>query len=392
MVSKAVHAQETQAQPGDAFIFSIFIFDDIASGWKAGPTHWEEGEVMRKIRTGFTLIELLVVIAIIAVLIALLLPAVQSAREAARRAQCLNNIKQVGIAIANYETSFKVYPFGKGLNYVGSVPNAAAYARWSALSQLLIYIEQGNLFNSINFNLPPETPGMAGAVPFMPAYQNPNRENMTASLVQVATFLCPSDVSPNGIWPGGTNYTANQQTWACDLSENYPSTDAPAEVPHGIFYYKSSVAPAKVTDGLSNTAYFSEKIRGNGTPNPRTDLLIFPNQNSLNATYLACTSLNVLSAPPLTSRQGMSWVMGEMCCSLYNHVAPPNQTSCAAPGFNGNMANMAMQVTPSSLHPGGVNVLMGDGSGRFVKNSVDVQTWRNIGTRDGGEVISADAF
>jgi prepilin-type N-terminal cleavage/methylation domain-containing protein len=348
---------------------------------------------MRKIRHGFTLIELLVVIAIIATLIALLLPAVQSAREAARRSQCLNNLKQIGIAVANYESSFRLYPFGKGLKYDPvAVPGAAAYARWSALSQLLIYIEQGNLFNSINFNLPPETPGMAGAVPFMPPYQNPNRENMTAALTQVATFLCPSDAPPISIWPGATNYTANQQTWACDLSENFPSTIAPGEAPQGVFYYNSSVRVAGVTDGTSNTAYFSEKIRGTGQPNPKTDLLIFPNQTSMDATYLACTTLNLLGAAPLTSRQGMSWVMGEMCCGLYNHVAPPNQTSCAAPNFPGNMANMAMQVPPSSLHPGGVNVLMGDASGRFIKSTVDVQTWRSVGTRNGNELISADAY
>jgi len=347
---------------------------------------------MKKLRNGFTLIELLVVIAIIAVLIALLLPAVQSAREAARRAQCLNNLKQIGIAVANYESSFRLYPFAKGLPYGPTVPGAAAYARWSALSQLLIFIEQGNLFNSINFNLPPETPGMAGAVPFMPAYQDPNRENMTASLTQVATFLCPSDVPPISTWPGGNNYLVNQQTWACDLSENYPSTVAPNEVPRGIFYYNSSVKVAAVTDGTSNTAYVSEKIRGTGTPNPRTDLLVNPAQTSLDATYLACTTTNVLTAPPLTSRQGMSWVMGEMCCTAYNHVAPPNQTSCAGTGFPGNMANMSMQVPPSSNHPGGVNVLFGDGSGRFIKNSVDLQTWRNLGTRNGGEVISSDSY
>ena len=195
------------------------------------------------------------------------------------------------------------------------MPGAAGYARWSVLSQLLMFIEQGNLFNSINFNLPPETPGMAGAVPFMPAYQNPNRENMTACLTQVATFLCPSDAPPISTWPGGNNYLANQQTWACDLSENFPSTTAPNEVPRGIFYYNSSVKVAGVTDGLSNTAYFSEKIRGTGTPNPKTDLLVFANQTSLDATYQTCTQLNVLTAPPLTSRQGMSWVMGEMCCT-----------------------------------------------------------------------------
>src|SRR3954447_7763586 len=174
---------------------------------------------MRRQSSGFTLIELLVVIAIIAILIALLLPAVQSAREAARRSQCVNNLKQIGLAAHNYVTTFQVLPFGKGLNYVASLPSAATYARWSVHSQLLMFLEQGNLFNSINFSLPPETPGMAGAVPFMPAYQNPGRENATASRMQVSVFLCPSDAPPLAEWAGATNYLGNLQTWACDLSE-----------------------------------------------------------------------------------------------------------------------------------------------------------------------------
>src|SRR5689334_22447230 len=131
-------------------------------------------------RRAFSLIELLVVIAIIAILIALLLPAVQAAREAARRAQCTNNLKQLGLACHNYVTSYQVLPFGKGAGYTLSVPGTAAYARWSVQSQLLAYIEQGSLFNSINFSLAPETPGMAGDVAFMPAFQNANRENATA--------------------------------------------------------------------------------------------------------------------------------------------------------------------------------------------------------------------
>jgi prepilin-type N-terminal cleavage/methylation domain-containing protein/prepilin-type processing-associated H-X9-DG protein len=358
---------------------------------------------MMKNRSGFTLIELLVVIAIIAVLIALLLPAVQSAREAARRAQCTNNLKQLGIAIANYETAFKVYPYGKGLIYTpptgsahGNPVTGYAYARWSSLSQLLMFIEQGNLFNSINFALPPETPGMEGPTGFMPAFTDPNRENMTASLTQVATFLCPSDATTNPDWPGNTNYTANQQSCACDISDNFASVQFPNESARGIFYWQSSVSPAKVTDGLSNTAYFSEKRRGNGTPNPQTDMFIFtltPAQNSVTAVFQACTAINPLTATPLTSFQGKSWVMGEMCCGLYNHVAPPNQNTCAAPHFTpAGMQNMGMQVPPSSLHPGGVNVLFGDGSVRFIKSTVDVQTWRNLGTRNGGEVISSDAY
>src|SRR5262245_33635099 len=115
---------------------------------------------MQRNRRAFTLIELLVVIAIIGLLIALLLPAVQTAREAARRSQCVNNLKQLGLAIHNYVSSFQVLPFGKGDSYATVLPGTPVYARWSAHSQLLMFIEQGSLFNSINFNLPPETPGM----------------------------------------------------------------------------------------------------------------------------------------------------------------------------------------------------------------------------------------
>jgi prepilin-type N-terminal cleavage/methylation domain-containing protein/prepilin-type processing-associated H-X9-DG protein len=346
---------------------------------------------MRPRRPAFTLIELLVVIAIIAVLIALLLPAVQAAREAGRRAQCTNNLKQFGLAIHNYLSTYQVLPYGKGGSYATSVPGTPVYARWSANSQLLMFLEQGTLFNSINFNLPPETPGMAGAVPFMPAYQNPNRENATACRTQVATFLCPSDAPPIVDWPGGNSYLGNQYTFACDLGENNASTIAPNEVPRGVFYFGSAVKLADITDGTSQTAFYSEKIRGVGIPNPRSDLLIFTNQTTMDDTYQACRTLPQ-TALPLTSRQGMSWVMGEMCCTTYNHVAPPNGQSCAAPNFPGSMANMAMQVPPSSMHPGGVNVLFGDGSARFVKNTVALTTWRALGTRNGGETVSADSY
>lgn len=362
---------------------------------------------MKAVRRGFTLIELLVVIAIIAVLIALLLPAVQSAREAGRRAQCINNLKQIGIAIHNYAGTNLVLPFGKGLCYgsqpfcTNTYPGAANYARWSAHSQLLNYLEGGNLYNSINFAIPPETPGMGGDVAFMPPYQNNSRENMTCSLTQVNTFLCPSDGGQAmlGAWPGGNNYLGNLQTWACDLSDDFPSTALPSETQQGIFYYRSSVRLAAVSDGLSNTAFFSEKIRGTGSndPDARSDSLITPgtvdtNPTPIDAVYLRCQGTSAMTTLRLTKRQGMTWVMGEMCCTSYNHVGPPNSRTCAGTGFPGNMANMPMQVPPSSYHPGGANVLMGDGSVRFVKSTVSVQTWRALGTRAGGEVFSSDSY
>ncbi len=347
---------------------------------------------MNRRRFGFTLIELLVVIAIIGVLISLLLPAVQKVREAANRTECLNNLKQIGLALHNYHDTHKSLPFGKGPNYVKSRPGSAAYARWSAHSQLLPYIEQDNLYRSIDFTFPPETPGMGGVIPFMPAFQNPNRENAAACRTVVKTFLCPSDATQVSIadWPGVNNYFANQSTWLCDLSEKQPSTIAPNELPTGVMYYLSKVRLTDIIDGTSNTAFFSERIRGGGFPNPRTDMFTMMNQTSLDATYQACTSLDPTTAVPLTSVEGASWVMGEMCCTTYNHVSPPNTKTCAGMGFPGNMSNMAMQVPPSSFHPNIVNVLLGDGSVRPVTNDIDLITWRALGTRNGQEVITSD--
>ena len=167
-------------------------------------------------RRGFTLIELLVVIAIIAVLIALLLPAVQAAREAARRTECVNNLKQLSLAVHNYHDNFKVFPFGKGPSY----PGAPVYARWSAHALILPYIEQTNVKDAIDFNFPPATPGMGGVMAFMPAYSNASGINVTISKTLIPAFLCPSDPpTGDGTWPGQNNYavTPSGNSWASPL-------------------------------------------------------------------------------------------------------------------------------------------------------------------------------
>jgi prepilin-type N-terminal cleavage/methylation domain-containing protein/prepilin-type processing-associated H-X9-DG protein len=345
-------------------------------------------------RSAFTLIELLVVIAIIAILIGLLLPAVQKVRAAAARAKCQNNLKQIGLALHGYHDVYKCFPYGKGPDYRGSplTPGVPVYPRWSVHAMILPWVEQDNLYKSIDFNYPPETPGMGGVINFMPAYQNPNRVNAAACRTVVPLYLCPADPAPQPAdWPGQNNYLGNLGAqFLCDLSEKLPSTAAPNESPNGIFYYLSAVRITDITDGTSNTALFSEKLRGQGFPNPRTDMFVMPSSTTINQTAQTCQGLNPNTATPLTSKQGYSWVMGEMCCTTYNHVSTPDTLTCAATAFPGNMANMAMDVPPSSYHTGGVNVLMGDGGVRFVADGISLTTWRAMGTRNGGEVLGPD--
>jgi prepilin-type N-terminal cleavage/methylation domain-containing protein/prepilin-type processing-associated H-X9-DG protein len=355
----------------------------------------------RERHAGFTLIELLVVIAIIAVLIALLLPAVQSAREAARRMQCINNLKQFGLAMHNYENALRCLPFGKGDNYIPVVPNAPVYARWSTHSQLLGFLEQTPLFNAINFNLPPELPSLDSYNQgFYMAFQDPNRENSTACRVVISTFVCPSDpagsAGPSG-WNGGNSYYGNEGSWLCDCCQQNPSTVAPGYLPQGPLYNRSCVNLASMTDGTSNTAFFSERRRGQGSPDIKNDMYMMNNALTIDQTWQVCNQMDMTMAMPLTSWMGATWAIGDMTCSTYNHVSTPNTRTCAEmsggmmmPGAS--MANMAVQLPPSSYHPGGVNVLLGDGSVKFIKESVALNAWRALSTRNGGEVVSSDSF
>jgi prepilin-type N-terminal cleavage/methylation domain-containing protein len=355
---------------------------------------------MRIKRRAFTLIELLVVISIIAVLIALLLPAVQAAREAARRAQCVNNLKQLGLAVQNYHDVFLCFPFGKGPNYMAIDPNAPVYARWSAFSQILPQLEQKPLFDAINFALPPDVPdlGGGGMGDMMPAYTSPNGSNVTVTRVMISAFICPSDAGGVTSFPGSTCYSVNEGSWLCDACEATPSTVAPGVYPQGPFYNMSCVRLSGIIDGTSQTAMFSERRRGQGTPNPKSDLFQMNNATSLNQTYQTCNGLDITMAMIFTSSMGMSWAVGDMTCTTYNHVSTPNTRSCAGSGMGmgmmdpNSMVNMAVQLPPSSYHPGGVNVAIGDGSVRFVKDGITLNAWRSLSTRNGGEILSGSDY
>jgi prepilin-type N-terminal cleavage/methylation domain-containing protein/prepilin-type processing-associated H-X9-DG protein len=331
-------------------------------------------------RFGFTLIELLVVIAIITVLIALLLPAVQAAREAARRVQCTNNLKQIGLALHNYHAPWNCFPVGFLYAYKGVLPiSSPLQYRWSALAQMAPQLEQANLFNALNFDFPiAHQPTGTGALfwPYFPA-------NTTAMATHVALFICPSDGAPApAINTGPTNYAF----CAGDGSKGGDATNA-----NGAFILGPPQSVASLTDGTSTTAAVSEQLLGIAGPysQPSPSPIPIPWKRAMARvtagplTDAACA----LSGNGWLLNKGASWWDGNYQNALYNHYLIPNagRPDCIVyhnPGWK----------AARSAHPGGVNTLFGDGHVVFIKDSVDLRIWRAIATRAGGEVVSADAY
>jgi len=338
-------------------------------------------------RRGFTLIELLVVIAIIAVLIALLLPAVQAAREAARRSQCVNNLKQLGLAVQGYgDVNGALPPTGSGT----LVPTN----NFSMKARMLPFIEQNALYNALNQSYFDEA--------------NAGGRNDTVVVTQVKTFLCPSD----GNVPNDALTLTNKTGSAVRGYHSYPNNlgtllwnngkyfDGPAyhmnENPannHG-----GVVTLARITDGLSNTVIFSEYIRGKNETNSQGLHQIYTSATK-NPNAVVTTSVDTYVQPCQSSNtvafghKGRRW-LAQDCGSGggYSHVMLPNTKACFFNDQTGGAEERWTLVGASSYHAGGVNVSMLDGSVRFVKNSINKVSWRAIATVAGSEVIDASSF
>jgi prepilin-type N-terminal cleavage/methylation domain-containing protein len=310
----------------------------------------------------FTLVELLVVIAIIGVLVALLLPAIQAAREAARRSQCINNTRQFGLAFHNYESAHRKFPPGDVSG--GSSNGLSVHAR------LLPYFEQSNLRSLVNAN----------------ALYN-DASNEAARGTSVSLFLCPSD--QNQLSPtlgGANNYHVNQGTgilWSVwpDLTNN-PTQPAP----NGVMFRNSKTGPKDVTDGLSQTAAFAERCIGDGNNaivSAESDSFA-PGTRPANVDEALrdCLAIDINDLTKQSfSDVGAPWLRAYHSTTMYFHGDVPNGRSCMfPPGL--------IMTTASSRHVGGVNLLMCDSSARFVGDSVALQVWRALGTRDGDEVVS----
>jgi prepilin-type N-terminal cleavage/methylation domain-containing protein/prepilin-type processing-associated H-X9-DG protein len=321
-----------------------------------------------KTRNAFTLIELLVVIAIIAILIGLLLPAVQKVREAAARLACQNNLKQFGLALQNYHDAEQHFPGTRD-------PYPLAF---SVHAHLLPYVEQGNTYQLIDFT------GARGATS---TYKG---VNATAATIVVPIFSCPSDFGTvpggNGATPGvtfgGTNYVSCVGTGGSSsgvINGDYVSGD-------GVFLLVPGgpIAIKDITDGLSNTAAFSESVYGNGAAGlSAAPAHLDPLVTAIDISGSAMDPTTCAQTTTVTGQRGDRWINGGYLSTAYNHYTTPNSSTpdCL------NSANNYGLKAARSRHPGGVNMLLCDGSVRFVNNNIALVTWRALATRAGGEVV-----
>ena len=315
---------------------------------------------------GFTLIELLVVIAIIAILIALLLPAVQQAREAARRSQCKNNLKQLALALHNYESTHTVFPPG-GLGY--------PYV-WSAHAHLLPYLEQSVLQNQLDYDVPPMTAFGSGFDATAVA------ANDAAAQIRLPIFLCPSDqdVVPGSDY-GGISYPACAGS---GVNGSASTDDGLISGADGLIFSKSKTGFRDITDGTSNTVAFGEQLLGDGQAIAPTGTDYRRRVVELAMGTQTTPADCVVSGSVVWSgARGSKWVNGHLADTMYNHWYTPNAN---APDCHNGYHSAAL-TSARSAHEGGVHVAMTDGGVRFASENINAAIWRALATRSGNEVV-----
>jgi prepilin-type processing-associated H-X9-DG protein len=315
---------------------------------------------MCKPQRGITLIEVLVIIGIIAILVAILLPAVQMAREAARRMQCGNHLHQLGVALHAYHATNGCFP-------------PAGVDGHSFLTLILPDLEMAQLYNSVNF--------LTAAVSSVSGPENP--ANLTVRESKVTLFLCPSDwvpqltrSRPEMVLPGFTNYAGVYNAW--------PDKNAVGVfgAPHG-----DKIAPIRdsnIVAGLSHTVAMSEFLSGVPLLS-REPLLrvIWAPDGSWEELPDICATINPTTEELSGTIKGMDWMAAGYGSQMYDHVLPPNNPSCIG---------VRSAVAASSNHNAGVNVLMADGSTRFIHQTIDRHTWQAIGNRMRTEPVSNIEF
>ncbi len=331
-------------------------------------------------RKGFTLIEILVTISIIGILAGLLLPAVQAAREAARRARCASNLRQIGLALHSYHASHQSFPIYVSDYRRMTLVNGAYVRPYSPLCHILPYLEQTALYDSINFEMetwPEKGSSLLGSDPY-PA-------NRTAREVSVSLFLCPSDALTLE-YPRGSSYRGNTGVG--------PGVATTAETPdsgNGFYSFPDVTRAESFPDGLAHTVAYSERLLGTGRESPRRaerelgDLTAYPDGMYGDADHaLDRCRLIARLAGPKRDDAGHSWFYSEKDHTAYCHAQEPNGRIADAIDLRDPRWGI---VTARSWHRGGVNALMADGGVRFVSEGIHRRVWRGMGSRNGGELV-----
>lgn len=354
-------------------------------------------------RRGFTLIELLVVIAIIAVLVALLLPAVQQAREAARRSACKNNLKQLGLALHNYHDTYGRFVARKG-GTNGTNSNTSNRGRLSGFMGLMPFLDQAPLYNQVQ--------GGGGTGPVSGPGGPRAWGGWSLWNVTIPGLLCPSD----GVAPVANrhqNYAFCVGDSARTVNGGDPTDPASQRNVRGLFGLQRCYRFRDITDGTSNTIAMSERVRANITTRAGDQVLVIQgvamSQDPVN-NPVSCLALTdgtrYLNSVQAKGRFGTSMWDGQLERTGFNTILPPNGPSCAA-GTNTNADSGTIAYAPSSVHTGGVQVLMADGAVRFISENIDTGNlaaaspgltsnaaspygvWGALGSRSGGEVLGA---